>query len=77
MHMTLKEDAEVITSDGKKIGNVKRIENEDYFLVYKKGFLTDEEIAQVLTYIRQGFGNEASDVSAGEVSKLRDDIKNK
>ncbi len=35
MHMTLKEDAEVITSDGKKIGNVKRIENEDYFLVYK------------------------------------------
>jgi hypothetical protein len=43
MHMTPKEDAEVITSDGKKIGNVKRIENEDYFLVYKKGLLTDEE----------------------------------
>jgi hypothetical protein len=43
MHMSLKEDAEVITSDGKKIGNVKRKENEDYFLVYKKGLLTDEE----------------------------------
>jgi hypothetical protein len=42
--MTVKEDDEVITSDGKKIGNVKRIENEDYFLVYKKGILTDEEI---------------------------------
>ena len=41
--MSLKEDAEVITSDGKKIGNVKRKENEDYFLVYKKGLLTDEE----------------------------------
>jgi sporulation protein YlmC with PRC-barrel domain len=44
MHMSLKEDAEVITSDGKKIGNVKRKENEDYFLVYKKGLLTDEEV---------------------------------
>lgn len=42
--MTLKEDDEVVTSDGKKIGNVKRIENGDYFLVYKKGILTDEEI---------------------------------
>lgn len=44
MHMTLKEDVEVISSDGKKIGNVMRIENEDYFVVYKKGILIDEEI---------------------------------
>jgi hypothetical protein len=42
--MTLKEGAEVITSNGKKIGNVMRIENEDYFVVYKKGLLSDEEI---------------------------------
>lgn len=46
-------------------------------LMPSQSFLTDEEIAQVLTYVRQGFGNEASDVSAGEVSKLRDGIKNK
>ena len=44
MPISLEKDTEVITSDGKKIGKVKRIENEDYFIVYKKGLLTDEEI---------------------------------
>jgi hypothetical protein len=38
------EDREVITSDGKKIGKVKRMESDSYFIVYKKGLLTDEEI---------------------------------
>ena len=44
MPISLEEDTEVITSDGKKIGKVKRIENDSYFTVYKKGLLTDEEI---------------------------------
>jgi sporulation protein YlmC with PRC-barrel domain len=44
MPISLEKDTEVITSDGKKIGKVKRIENQDYFIVYKKGLLTDEEI---------------------------------
>ena len=44
MPISLEEDTEVITSDGKKIGKVKRIENDTYFIVYKKGLLTDEEI---------------------------------
>jgi sporulation protein YlmC with PRC-barrel domain len=44
MNISLEKDTEVITSDGKKIGKVKRIENKDYFIVYKKGVLTDEEI---------------------------------
>lgn len=44
MPISLEEDTEVITSDGKKIGKVKRIENDSYFIVYKKGLLTDEEI---------------------------------
>jgi hypothetical protein len=52
--MTVKEDDEVITSDGKKIGNVKRIENEDYFLVYKKGILTDEEFRVPISAIVPG-----------------------
>jgi hypothetical protein len=52
--MTVKEDDEVITSDGKKIGNVKRIENEDYFLVCKKGILTDEEIRVPISAIVPG-----------------------
>jgi hypothetical protein len=44
MPLSLEEDTEVVTSDDKKIGKVKRIESEDYFIVYKKGLLTDEEI---------------------------------
>ena len=37
MPISIEENTEVITSDGKKIGKVKRIENEDYFIVHKKG----------------------------------------
>jgi hypothetical protein len=44
MPISLEEDTEVITSDGKKVGKVKRIENDSYFIVYKKGLITDEEI---------------------------------
>jgi hypothetical protein len=43
MPTSFEENTEVITLDGKKIGKVKRMENNDYFIVYKKGFLTDEE----------------------------------
>lgn len=45
-------------------------------LMPSQSFLSDEEIAQVLTYVRQSFENNASEVSAAEVSKLRDN-KNK
>ena len=51
MPISLEEDTEVITSDGKKIGKVKTIENEDYFIVSKKGLLTDEEIRVPVTAI--------------------------
>ena len=34
-------------------------------------FLRDEELAQVLTYIRQHFNNNSSAVSIGEVSEFR------
>ncbi len=37
----------------------------------KHSFLRDEEIANVLTYIRQNFGNVASAVSAKEVAEIR------
>lgn len=36
-----------------------------------QAFLTDEEIAAVLTYVRKSFGNKASSVSVGEVKKMR------
>jgi len=34
-------------------------------------FLSDEELAQILTYIRQNFGNNASQVSEEEVQSNR------
>jgi hypothetical protein len=44
MPSSFEENTEVITLDGKKIGKVKKIENDDgHFIVYKKGLLTDEE----------------------------------
>lgn len=34
-------------------------------------FLTDEEVASVLTYVRQSFGNNSSEVNAEEVAAIR------
>jgi mono/diheme cytochrome c family protein len=34
-------------------------------------YLTDQEIADVLTYLRNGFGNNASEVTAEEVQEVR------
>jgi sporulation protein YlmC with PRC-barrel domain len=59
MPISLEEDTEVITSDGKKIGKVKTIENEDYFIVSKKGLLTDEEIRVPVTAILARKGDSA------------------
>jgi mono/diheme cytochrome c family protein len=38
-------------------------------------FLSDQEIAEVLTYIRSNFGNDASSVSKNEVTKLREQLQ--
>ncbi|MEM7349000.1 MAG: cytochrome c, partial [Chloroflexota bacterium] len=35
------------------------------------GFLNDEQVADVLTYIRANFGNDADAISADEVAKVR------
>jgi len=51
MTITIDEGTEVVSSDGKKVGRVKRIENEQYMVVYKKGLLTDEDIRIPLTAI--------------------------
>jgi len=39
-------------------------------------FLTDEQIADVLTYIRNSFGNQASQVTTSEVKKIRRENQN-
>jgi glucose/arabinose dehydrogenase/mono/diheme cytochrome c family protein len=36
------------------------------------GFLSDQEVANVLTYIRQNFGNKASEITATDVREVRD-----
>lgn len=38
------------------------------------GFLSDEQIAGVLTYVRKSFGNNAEEVYAEEVKEVRDQI---
>ncbi len=38
-------------------------------------FLSDEDAAAVLTYIRKSFGNEASSISAVEVKKIRESLE--
>lgn len=40
-------------------------------------FLSNEEVAKVLTYIRQNFGNDASAVSPEEVNEIRNALNNK
>lgn len=47
--------------------------NGDYFnnVMPAQAHLTDEQIADVLTYVRSNFGNKASKVTAAEVKKYR------
>lgn len=40
-------------------------------------FLTDEEIAAVLSYIRNSFGNEAPFIRPGTIAKIRDETKDR
>ncbi len=41
----------------------------------QQNFLTDSETAEVLTYIRQNFGNKASAVTGEEIKVLRNKLK--
>src|ERR671933_1660212 len=43
MPISFDENTEVVSLDGKKVGKLRRMENDDYFIVYKKGVLRDEE----------------------------------
>ena len=38
------------------------------------GFLTDEQIAGVLTYVRNSFGNESPAISVAEVTEVRESL---
>lgn len=42
-----------------------------------KGLLNDEEMAAVLTYIRNSFGNNATEIMADQVKKVREELKDK
>ncbi len=38
-------------------------------------YLSDEEMANILTYVRGSFGNNSGEVTAAEVKKIREDLK--
>ncbi len=42
-----------------------------------EGLLNDEEVAAVLTYVRNSFGNKASAIRPDQVAKIRADVKDK
>ena len=59
-------NAQVITSDGKNIGNVKSSDSKS-LVVFKKGFIRDEEfhvaIAAISHYDRGSFGEDNSSIT--------------
>jgi mono/diheme cytochrome c family protein len=80
------DNSEWVTGDKKKLIDIVLNGLQGPIEVKKKpysgsmpqhSFLKDEDIAQVLTYIRQNFGNNASVVSPGDVNKFRNTEKNK
>jgi mono/diheme cytochrome c family protein len=42
-----------------------------------ESLLSDDEIASVLTYVRNSFGNKASPIQPDAVKKVREEIKSK
>ncbi|MFP4092968.1 MAG: c-type cytochrome [Cyclobacteriaceae bacterium] len=54
-----------ITVNGEQYNNVMTPHN----------FLSDDEVAAVLTFVRNSFGNNASEVMAEEVAALRDQVE--
>ncbi|MBA2562319.1 MAG: PQQ-dependent sugar dehydrogenase [Chitinophagaceae bacterium] len=56
---------ETITVKGKQYNN----------LMPSHSFLSDEDLALVLTYVRQNFGNKASEITVNEVAALRNTAK--
>jgi hypothetical protein len=54
MPPSIEENTEVISIDGKNIGKVRRIENDRYLIVYKKGLFADEEFRIPISAIGTG-----------------------
>ena len=52
------------------------IDDEEYVIpMPAQPQLTDQQIADVLTYVRQSFGNKSSAITAAEVKKMRANAK--
>ncbi len=77
-------DSEWVTGDKNKLIEVVlkglegpiKVKGKDYnSLMPQHSFLTDEQVSEVLTYIRKNFGNQASAISAEEVKAMRVSIK--
>jgi mono/diheme cytochrome c family protein len=75
-----------VTGDKKRLINILlnglegaiEVNGETYInAMPQHSFLSDEEIANVLTYIRQNLGNKASEVTVKEVSEMRNTLSKK
>ena len=42
-----------------------------------EGLLNDEEVAAVLSYVRNSFGNKAAPVTPGQVKMVREKVRDK
>jgi len=68
----IKGDSKVLISIMLKGMSEQEVDGEKYHNVMPPmDYLTDQEIADVLTYVRNSFGNEGSAVGSEEVKALR------
>ena len=70
MRIRIEENTDVISLDGKKVGKLRRVENDDYFIVYKKGVVTDEEFRIPTSAILTGQDNIHGNPSDGNSIRL-------
>jgi glucose/arabinose dehydrogenase len=78
------DNSEYVTGDKKRLINILlnglqlpiTVKGKQYNSVMPShSFLSDEDLAKVLTYVRQNFGNTASGITAEEVAALRNTSK--
>lgn len=72
----LGDDTRLITTIIQGLQGEITVKGETYNAVMPQhGFLDDEQIAGVLTYVRNSFGNEAPAISADAVAEVRDSLQ--
>lgn len=72
----LKDKQKIITVVLKGMSDRIPLDDEYYsYVMASHSYLTDQQIADVLTYVRNSFGNKATAVTAAEVKAIRGPVK--